>query len=289
MTISLCRRLRGGLTALLLAWVSTVPDIADGKASGIIMVKDVLTLPNQTVRIEARLSGKTSMEGQTWDDVPLQLFVDGQPVATASTGAGGQAGFDYTPKVRGTHVIAVTVVETASVEAEKGEATLCVWERRRPILLVEMEALIQPDEPTTPPSPVPTGKEAELPAHPLSNAAEELSRLTQYYYNVVYVPTGDQLSAMMKSVGGARRWLSFHKFPVGFVVSLPYRDVNTVIEGFKQGGWTTMKTGIGRTRSFADTLLHHRMEVVVVPEPPKGELPRKAKAAKNWQEVRKKL
>ena len=34
-----------------------------------------------------------------------------------------------------------------------------------------------------------------------------------------------------------------------------------------------MKTGIGRTRSFADTLLHHRMEVVVVPELPKGELP----------------
>jgi hypothetical protein len=50
-----------------------------------------------------------------------------------------------------------------------------------------------------------------------------------------------------------------------------------------------MKTAIGRTRPFADALLHQRLEVVVVPELPKAELPRKAKAAKDWKEVRKKL
>jgi hypothetical protein len=69
----------------------------------------------------------------------------------------------------------------------------------------------------------------------------------------------------------------------------PSGGLSAAIDAFKQEGWTTMKTGIGRTRSFADTLIHHRMDVVVVPELPKGELPRKAKTAKEWKEVRKKL
>lgn len=50
-----------------------------------------------------------------------------------------------------------------------------------------------------------------------------------------------------------------------------------------------MKAGIGRTKLFAETLLQHRVDVVLVPEPPKGDLPRKAKAAKDWKDVRKKL
>ena len=70
---------------------------------------------------------------------------------------------------------------------------------------------------------------------------------------------------------------------------ITHAGLNTTLETFKQDGWATMKTGIGRTKAFADTLLQHRMEVVMVPELPKGEMPRKAKAAKDWKEVRKKL
>ena len=289
MTTSLCLRLRGVLTVLLLAWVITAPGMAAGKTSGVLTVRDVLTLPNQTARIEVQLSGKTTAGDHGWGGVALQLYIDGKPVATAKTNEDGQAGFEYTPKMRGTNLMTVTVVESPSVEAEKGEGTLCVWERRRPILLVEMEAIMRPNEPPVTASPVPTGTGTELPAEPVSDAAEELSRLTQYYYNVVYVPTGKPLAGVAASVGSVRRWLTFHKFPAGFVVTLPSGDLNAAIEMFKQGGWTTMKTGIGRTRSFVDTLLHQRMEVVVVPELPKGELPRKAKTAKDWKEVRKKL
>lgn len=289
MATSLCLRLQGVLTVLVLAWVITATGMAAGTTSGELTVRDVLTLPNQTARIEAHLSGKMPEGGAGWGGVPLQLSIDGKPVATAKTDGGGQAIFDYIPKTRGTYVITVRVAEAASVVAEKAEATLCVWERRRPILLVEMAAIMQPHEPSAALSSVPAGTAAELPAQPVSDAAEELSRLTQYYYNVVYVSTGDQLSAVAAPIGTVRRWLESHKFPPGFVVTPSSGDVNAAIEGFKQGGWTTMKTGIGRTRLFADMLLHQRMEVVIVPELPKGQLPRKAKAAKDWKEVRKKL
>ena len=274
------------LIVLLLCWVMSVPGEAANQASGILAVKDVLALPNQLARIEAQLSGKTPAGVATWAGVPLQLSIDGKPVGTVKTGDSGQAIFEYMPKLRGTYGITVSIDGTASVSAETTQATLCVWERRRPILLVELEAIMQPNlSATAAGSLTSAGPLAEPPAQPVPDAAEELWRLTQYYYNVIYV----QSSPEAASVRGVHRWLETHKFPAGFVMTPPSGDVNAAIEAVKQSGWTTMKSGIGRTRSFADTLLHQRMEVVVVPELPKGELPRKAKAAKEWKEVRKKL
>ncbi|MGZ9189503.1 MAG: hypothetical protein ACXW39_05545 [Nitrospira sp.] len=290
MSESLRLGLHSVLIGFLLCWVMSVPGEAAGQASGILTVKDVLALPNQTARIEAQLSGKTPAGGAAWAGVSLRLSIDGKPVATGKTNEGGEVIFEYMPKMRGTYIITVSIDGTASVSAETTQATLCVWERRRPILLVELAAIMQPNlSATAAGSLASTGPLTEPPAQPVPDAAEELSRLTQYYYNVVYVPTGEQSSAGAASVGGVRRWLETHKFPAGFVMTSASGDLNAAIEAVKQGGWTTMKTGIGRTRSFAETLLHHRMEVVVVPELLKGELPRKAKAAKEWKEVRKKL
>jgi hypothetical protein len=260
------------------------------KVPGILTVQDALTLPNRSVRIEAQLSGKAAPGSAPLGGVTLHLQIDGKPMATAKTNEGGQASFEYLPKMRGTNVITVSVDEAAPVVAEKRDATLCVWERRRPILMVEMTALIQPNiAPPPPAAPMPLGTETGALAQPVSDAAEELSRLTQYYYNVVYVFAGGQSKADMASLGDARRWLAMHKFPTGLVAMPLPGGLSATIETFKEGGWSTLKSGVGRTRLFADTLLQHRMEVVVVPELPKGELPRKAKAAKDWKEVRKKL
>lgn len=114
-----------------------------------------------------------------------------------------------------------------------------------------------------------------------------MSRLTQYYYSVVYVSVGQGVEQF--SIGQARPWLETHKFPAGFVAPPVPGGLSATLDSLRNDGWTTMKSGIGRTRAFADLLLQHRMEVVVVPELPKGELPRKAKSAKDWTEVRKKL
>jgi hypothetical protein len=46
---------------------------------------------------------------------------------------------------------------------------------------------------------------------------------------------------------------------------------------------------VGRTKAFAETFLQRRLDAVLVPEPPKGDAPRKAKVAKEWKEVRRKL
>ena len=285
MASSLCFRLQGVLTTLSLAWVIIASTImAADKTAGYLTVNDVLTLPNHRARIEAHLSAQRPPSRTGWGGVSLQLAIDGKSVAEAKTDEGGHAVFNYQPSMRGTYAITVMVPETGPVVAEKAEATLCVWEHRRPILLVEMAAIMQPHESTITVSPIAT----EPATPPVPDAAEELSRLTQYYYNVMYVSTGEQASVAAAQSGTMRRWLNAHKFPAGCILT-PSQDVNAAIEGFKRGGWTTMKSGVGHTRFFVETLLHQRMEVVVVPEWPKGELPRKAKGAKDWKEVRKKL
>ncbi|MBI4400969.1 MAG: hypothetical protein HY581_05000, partial [Nitrospirae bacterium] len=62
-----------------------------------------------------------------------------------------------------------------------------------------------------------------------------------------------------------------------------------LIDTMRTEGWDNLKAGIGRTREFAEVLDEHRMTVVIVPEPDRGEFPKKTQMAKDWQEVRKKL
>jgi len=271
---------------VLLCWMTDTACEAADKVSGILTVEDALTLPNQAVRIEAKLAGKNLAGSPAMGGISLQLHIDDKPVATAKTNEAGLAFFEYTPKMRGTNVIGVSINDSPSVEAVKADATLFVWERRRPILVVELAALIQPNVSSSSGS---ASSAAAPSVQPVPDAAEELTRLTQYYYNLVYVPGGDQSQMELLRSGGVRRWLEFHKFPIGLVPTPAYGGLSAILDTFKQEGWTTIKTGIGRTRMFADALLQHRMEVLIVPEPPKGELPRKAKAAKDWKEVRKKL
>ncbi len=272
----------------MFVWVSpgTGSDAAD-KTIGLLALRDALTLPNHPVRIDARLTAAGQADHRPLGGVPLRLRIDGKDIAIGTTNEAGQVSFDYLPKMRGTNVISLSVDPAASVSAEPREATLCVWERRRPIVLVELESLMLPVPSST--LSEPAGRGAKSPTEPAPDAAEELSKLTQYYYNVVYVP-GGELSSSESDVGHMlRQWLTSHKFPPGFVAVPGTGGLSATLDALKNDGWTTMKSGIGRTRSFADMLLQHRMEVVVVPELPKGELPRKAKAAKDWREVRKKL
>ncbi|MGB4893967.1 MAG: hypothetical protein WBO94_05625, partial [Nitrospira sp.] len=173
------------LLLLLFGWTMAGTGEAAEKVQGILTVHDALTLPNHPVRIEAQLGGKAPGGSSPWGGVGVHLSIDGKAVATAKTNESGHASFDYLAKMRGTYVIAVSVDDAASVAADNGHATLCVWERRRPIILVELAALIQPAVSAS------TGTVTESSLQPVSDAADELSRLTQYYYNVVYVTGGE--------------------------------------------------------------------------------------------------
>jgi hypothetical protein len=175
------------------------------------------------------------------------------------------------------------------VGAAEGRANLAVWERRNPIVMVEMAALKEERSAEGPMPGILTGRQEQK---PLPDAAEELAKLTQFLYRVIYV-TGPEPAGSdgFQAAAEARDWLETNKFPSGFVLVLaPGGDaLGAKLDELHAEGWRTVKTGIGRTKSFAEAFLQRRLEAVMVPEPARGEAPRKAKVAKEWKEVRKKL
>ena len=257
----------------------TVPKLA---------VPDVLAAPGQAVKLEARLGEATLLIPRGLGGEQVEFTVAGKKVGTAMTGADGKAFLEFTPRMRGNLRISVKAVDSARIQSAEATGTLFSWERRRPIVLVEVAALMDEARPIGP-LPAPPGVTlSPSPAEPVPDAAEELKRLTDFYYNAIYISRGDSLGS-----GGVERlrdWLQRHQFPAGFSVVIGPKDseLGEKIDEWRTQGWDHVKAGIGRTPVFAEVLVGHRLDVVIVPEPERVSLPRKAQVAKSWKEVRKK-
>ncbi len=264
--------------------------LAAGTLPVTLLVNDSLGSPNQSVTVEARLvsQGTAARSGVAGES--LELVVYGKVVATAMTGEDGTARLPFIPRAQGVIPVQVRVGESSRVAAAEGQGHLAIWERRNPIVAVEMAALMEAPQGKNPPS---QGRSKPEPdGTPMPDAADELGKLTQFYYRVMYVVSsasfgGDSFQASESS----REWLKLHRFPAGYVVVLPAGEqaFGSKIDELHAAGWRTVKTGIGRTKAFAEAFLQRRLDAVLVPEPPKGEAPRKAKIAKEWKEIRKKL
>lgn len=262
-------------------------DAAD-KSAATLFVKDALTSPNQPATIEAKLIGKGLLTSTALGGEPLELVVDGDVVATAMTGGDGRAFLIYTPKAQGIKPIHVRVGKSPRVDQMEGKANLVVWEKRQPLLMIELLSVMD----ISPPSRVPAiGPRIESKGTPMSEAADELEKLTRFYYRVIYVVPLAQGMDGFQASREAREWLETHKFPVGHVMPLSSdaKALGDKIDELHEAGWKTVKIGIGRSKAFAEAFLQRRLDAIMVPEPTKGDVPRKAKVAKDWKDVRKKL
>jgi len=280
---------RAWLLSLSVVCLSLCPAAAAEKAAATLSVKDGLTSPNQAATIEAQLVAKGLLMSAGLGGEPLELVVDGKVVATAMTGGDGRAFLSHTSKAQGVVPVLVRVGNSPRISSVEGRANLAVWERRSPIVAVEMAALI--DEPSAQSSPPAVRLTLDSERKPMPDAADELGKLTQFYYRVVYVVTAPGGSDGFRASAEAREWLRIHKFPTGYILVLPPGDnaLGTKIDELHAAGWKTIKTGIGRTKAFAEAFLQRRLEAVIVPQPAKGEAPRKAKVANGWKDVRKRL
>lgn len=279
--------------ACLLSFLSLTLSAYDGlaadKAVATLLVKDGLTSPHQPASIEARLVSQGLVTSAGMGGEPLELLIDGHVAATAMTGGDGRAVLSYTPKAQGISAVQVRVGDSPRVGPAEGRANLVVWERRNPIVAIEWSALVDESQAKNPLPGLVLKTESDRP--PMPDAAEELAKLTQFYYHVMYVVSVVPGEDGFQKQAAVREWLKAHQFPAGYVVVLPPGEqaMGAKIDEWHAAGWRTVKTGIGRTKAFAEAFLQRRLDAVMVPEPAKGEAPRKAKIAKDWKEIRKKL
>jgi hypothetical protein len=255
-----------------------------------LLVKDALTSPNQPVTVEARLVATGLLTQTGLGGEPVELVADGNVSATAMTGGDGRALLTVTSKARGVVPVRVRVGASPRIASTEGQANLAVWEKRQPIIVVELAALM---EDVRAQGPLPgVGLVIQSERKPMPDAAEELGKLTQFYYRVIYVvPSATVEADPFRANVEAREWLQANKFPSGYVVVLPPGEsaLGAKIDEMHAAGWKTVKTGIGRSKAFAEAFLQRRLDAMIVPEPSTSEVPRKAKVAKGWKEIRKKL
>ncbi len=287
MPLTLHRFRRLFVCCLVLALLTAGDGWSADKLTGIVLVKDSLAVPNQPAVIEAELLGKGLLTNSKLGGEPLELLVDGDVAATAMTGGDGRAVLSYVPKRQGVIPVTVRVGNSPRVGPAEGQAHVAVWERRTPIIAVELSALV---EATSIQPPLPgIGLQPAAPK-PQQNAAEELGKLTQFYYRVMYVASTRTGGDPFETSEDTRAWLKAHHFPDGYVLTLRTgEEVGAKLDELHAAGWKSVKTGVGRTKNFAEAFLSRRLDAVMVPEPKKGDAPRRAKVAKDWRDVRKKL
>jgi hypothetical protein len=257
------------------------------KVTAKLFVPDALTRPDRSMKLEARLVRAGLFAHAGLGGEQIDFLVGGKKVGTALTGGDGRGFLEYTPRMRGNLSLTVRLVESPRVSSVEGHGTLFSWERRRPILLVEVASLMEDTKiPIVPLPPLSADKILALPSTPAPDAANELKRLTDFYFNLMYVTrhsgTGESEEL--------RQWLHKHGFSPGPIVAIQTGEgaLTTMIENLRTDGWDNVKAGIGRTREFADVLVAQRLDVVIIPEPDRAQLPKKAQVAKSWKEVRKK-
>ena len=260
---------------------------ADEKVVGRLIVEDVLARPGTPAMLKARLVqdgllGITGVGGET-----IEFVVQGQRVGTTLTGGDGRAFLEFKTHMRGNQKIVAKVESSPRVNSVSGLGNFASWERRKPILLVDVVTLLKSRE----------GNGPSLPTLPLFNpmnfgepdedAPNELTKLGEFYYNIIYLLFWERGDAE-----SLRDWLKISKFPPGIAQAIEPGPAKLLafIEKLKKDGWDHIEAGIGQTKGFADTLVKNRIKVVIFPNPSKKvKYPRRAKIISAWKEVRKHL
>ncbi len=258
---------------------------AADKISGRLIVEDVLARPGTSVTLKAALTENGLLGARGLGGEIVTFFVLGQRAGAALTGGDGRAFLEYKTHMRGNHPIVATVEPGPRVAPAEGAGNLASWERRRPILLVDVSTLFERDASLVnrlPALPFTAGL-ASFGA-PREEARHALSKLAEFYYNIIYVHEHRDTAPHE-----TRDWLKRHDFPVG-IARRALRDAEALaalMTRLREGGWDNLQAGIGRTRDFAQTLVKQRIKAVIFPDPSETQpYPHRARIVNSWEEVR---
>jgi len=250
-------------------------------------VTDALTFPGKSVPLQARLTEHGSEGELGLPDEPVEFFLQGRALGKATTDAQGWAQLEFAPQMRGNLALRARWATEAKANVIEGHGVVLSWERRRPLLLIDLAVLVEGKLETEPPPPELFRDPGLVLGKPSAAAPAELKKLSEFYYNLVYVDrTGKgRLEALQV-------WLRTQQFPPGMIRILPKTAtaLHDLLEGLKEEGWENVSGGIGRTADFAEVLLKNRLQTIILPSPDNQErFPRRAIVLNDWSRVRRHL
>ena len=251
-----------------------------------IYVPDVLSSPGKAVVLQARLMEISEMRRGSLPDKELEFFVQGLSVGSAQTTEDGWARLEFTPKMRGNLLLVVKGTPQAGLPGIQGKGVLLSWERRRPIILVDLAVLVEgkilPDEPG---APIPL--QDLMLGDPQTAAPGELEKLAKFYYNLIYLDRTGR-----GQVDTIQLWLRKHGFPAGMIRVLPQQPtaLSDLLKALKSEGWEKVSAGIGQTPDFAQVLVQNRIQTIIVTKQEhSGQFPHRAIILEDWSRIRRYL
>jgi hypothetical protein len=126
---------------LLQAGMASAVHSADNKTPATVFVKDSLTAPRQEAKVEAKVVTKGLLRDTALGGEPVELLVNGTTAATGMTGGDGRAMLSFPPSAKSIVPVQVRVGNSPRVTPAEGQANVIVWERRMPVLVVELASL----------------------------------------------------------------------------------------------------------------------------------------------------
>ncbi len=255
--------------------------------SVVLYVTDALTFPSKPVQLQARLTEQRPEGEQGMAKEPVEFFIQGRALGKVTTDSEGWARLEFAPKMRGNLELRARWATAAKAEVVEGHGVLLSWERRRPILLIDLAVLVEGELDTEPPPPELFPDPGLILGEPHAAAPAELSKLSKFYYNLVYLDqTGRGRLEAIQS------WLRKQQFPPGMIRILPKTatSLHDLLLTLKEEGWENISGGIGQTADFAEALVKNRLQTVILPRPDTDErFPRRAIILNDWSRVRRHL
>ena len=250
-------------------------------------VTDALTFPSRPVQLQARLTEHRPEGEQGMAKEPVEFFLQGRALGLATTDSQGWARLEFAPQMRGNLELRVRWATAAKAEVVEGRGVLLSWERRRPILLIDLAVLVEGGLETEAPPPELFPDPGLILGESHAAAPAELSKLSKFYYNLVYVDqTGKGRLEAIQS------WLRKQQFPPGMIRILPNNatSLHDLLLALKEEGWENISGGIGQTADFAEALVKNRLQAIILPRPGTDErFPRRAIILNDWSRVRRHL
>jgi len=247
-----------------------------------LVVEDILSKPGKSVQLTAQLIQENQVDPIGVEGEEIAFFVSDQPAGSAVTGGNGTARLEFSTSMRGNHSIKAIHLANKNISHLEGYGNLAAWERRRPVLLIDVRTLLErPDQKIQLEL-----NEKDWPA-PRERAVLELQNIGEFYYNVVYVLWNqDDLPR-----DRLRDWLRIYEFPPGLtrVLQPGASGLEGFIEDLKEKGWDNIEAGIGATPEFAEVLVKKRILAIILPKAEGTKFPRRAKVISHWKYVRKQL